>query len=362
MLCCGRCPDGPWWLQTDPEKIKSLVVLPQFLQRATFENKRNKGHFETLLRLLKDIYLKSTDQETLSNAASSLRHLLQHDTTEEHKVAAAIEGMVRELLSRLGSSKAAAAGVSQAAKDDDEDVEDEDLRSPGSCGSRRSSRQVAKASKRAKDMSGPSTARDAEFATGLVLLQLASLARQIDLQQYNSGKTDIWARVQEAVVEVLDVSTWPAGEDRLKSVARIVTGGTQTLYLLLLHSMQSLERAVEKELPSKSDAADDHMDEEASTPEQLEKEAEKVQEQRLELVEVLSQLLALGHDDDHETSPEETGQSQGSHRLRSRPRLVRETIAELQRVAYSLVSELRMLFRAGLSKFSVRRRWLASSL
>ena len=49
--------------QTSPEKTARLVKLPQYLQPHTIESKRNKGNFASLLKLLRDIYLKATSEE-----------------------------------------------------------------------------------------------------------------------------------------------------------------------------------------------------------------------------------------------------------------------------------------------------------
>jgi hypothetical protein len=40
----------------------SLVKLPQYLQRDTIDNKRNKEAFNTLLGLLRSIYTKAIDE------------------------------------------------------------------------------------------------------------------------------------------------------------------------------------------------------------------------------------------------------------------------------------------------------------
>lgn len=60
--------------QTVPEKVVSLVTLPQYLQRETIENKRNKDAFDTLLKLLKTIYVKATDEEVRHMSRQSLCH------------------------------------------------------------------------------------------------------------------------------------------------------------------------------------------------------------------------------------------------------------------------------------------------
>lgn len=48
--------------QTNPDKVVSLVKLPQYLQRDTIDNKRNKEAFNTLLGLLRSIYTKAIDE------------------------------------------------------------------------------------------------------------------------------------------------------------------------------------------------------------------------------------------------------------------------------------------------------------
>eukprot|EP00624_Nannochloropsis_granulata_P000594 evm.model.NODE_1236_length_6376_cov_19.148996.1 len=377
--------------QTDASKMAGLVGLPQYLQAATIANKRNKGHFEALLKLLRDVYLKATDAAVLQDVARSLAHLLQRDQEAGgrlHNVGAVLQTIVAELQRRLEAM----------------DID-------GSC-----SGSSNKENKRVRRNGSSSGKKDADFSAGLVLLQLGTLGKQIDLADYlggggGGGKPGaLAARVQEVVMARLqEEQTWGGGEERLRLTVRVVREGMYLLYILLLHSTLGLIRLAQEQKPLKkkggkkkvvatkggrsrkvgedTDGEEDDNDDDVQVEEGDEEdedddvgkeEANAVVAQRTTLLEVLSAVLRMdgssivpdGDEDDEEEDESDMDNEEDESACRSNQKkkpqkkgkagklsaTVVAAMEEVKKTAYAVVSDLRFLFRPLCARYQVLHR------
>ncbi len=342
--------------QTDAAKMAGLVALPQYLQGDTIENKRNKGHFEALLKLLKDLYLKATQAPVLTDVARSLAHLLQQDEeagSRLHNVGAVLQTILEELRKRLAASL--------EKKGDKENA-----------GKRGSSRSKGK---------GKENEEDADFAAGLVLLQLGTLAKQVDLSDYLGNREEgeleaLAAEVQEVVMSRLGNGTWSGDEERLGLTTRVVREGMYLLYVLLLHSTRGLIRlAVQKKPPKKDEEAEEGDDAVG------EEEAQIVVAQRTTLLEVLSAVLGMDADvmdaeggdameeEDEDEKEDAEADDEGNPTQKKQKQKRRGTVAggklspavvaaveEVKKAAYALASDLRFVFRPQCKVYEVLHR------
>ncbi|KAM3575449.1 hypothetical protein VYU27_002672 [Nannochloropsis oceanica] len=376
--------------QTDARKMAGLVGLPQYFQAATIANKRNKGHFEALLKLLRDVYLKATDAAVLQDVARSFAHLLQRDQEAGgrlHNVGAILQIIVAELCRRL-----------------------EALNIDGSCSG--SSNKENKCGRGDVSSSGK---KDADFSASLVLLQLGTLGKQIDLADYIGGDGEggklgaLAARVQEVVMfRLQEEQTWGGGEERLQLTVRVVREGTYLLYILLLHSTLGLIRLAQEQKPltkrmdkkkavatkggrnrkagedtdgeeddDDADVQDKDVDEEDEDDDVGKEEANAVVAQRTILLEVLSAVLRLdgssivpdGEEEDEEEDGSEMDNEEANGRRSSQGKkkerkagkgkvsaTVVAAMEELKKTAYAVVSDLRFLFRPLCARYQVLHR------
>ena len=323
-------------MQTDHQKVAGLVVLPQYLQRETIENKRNRESFETLLRLLREVFSKATSSEVLANVSGSLAHLLQHDTDRLHNVAAVIQSLVEDLQKRLahptsqGEASSSSRGASRRSKEQDED-----------------------------------------FLAGLVLLQLASLAKQMDIGEYVDMQA-LAGNVRSTLEARMDVDAWKNDEERLRLTVRVIREAVQVLFVFLLRSTATLFRAVSERYPAakpkkakkgkkageeEEAAEEDEEEEEGEAEEEVEgaddpdllAQADALVEQKKALLEVLSGVLRL------ETPEGGTSADDGSYdeRRSRRPRAITDAAQEVKKIAYSIVSDMRFLFRHSFGNYRV---------
>lgn len=368
--------------QTDPGKMAGLVGLPQYLQASTIANKRNRGHFEALLKLLRGMYLKATDGAVLQDIARSLSHLLQRDEEEcgrLHNVGAVLHSIVAELLRRLGAVETARDGAG---------TKENKRRRRAGC-------------------------EDTDFSTGLVLLQLGTLAKQIDITDYLGENEDgrlleVTSCVQKVLLARLrEVQNWTGSTEHLQLVVRVVREGLYLLYVVLLHSTRGLiflaqaKRPANKKLeamdnshkhgPShfgeiekkgESDKDDVMLDLiESSDCDNIdnvgEKEANAILAQRNTLLGALSAVLSLnrpscsnengegsedkaeleGTDNNKSHNGCRSGNAFSAHTVRTREnesfRAIIDAIEALKKAAYVLVSDLRFLFRPLCSRYQI---------
>ena len=301
--------------------MSGLVTLPQFLQRETIENKRNKGHFEDLLKLLKDIYLKSTEPKVLDDVAISLAHLLRNDETRMHNVEALIQTIVEDLLRRMSGS-----------------------------GSRMSSQGSSKRGGSQKSKRGEplSASQDEDFSAGLVLLQLCTLAKKLDLKDYIDEDIEtVSQNVQTVINARLDGDDWSADKQRLQWTVRVVKEGISLLWVLLLHAERDLLALVKEEKKPNSYGTTDEEDDDFAAD-----QVKTIIALREVLISILTRVLAMDMDD-ASVDEETTSGGGGSGQRKKKPQTVIGAMQEVKKFAYQIVSDCRTVFRPAFVEYQV---------